>query len=520
MEKKTLYTHQIQAIDAALNALRVGKKRILLNMATGTGVTTILLTLAARLISENKKVLILTKSISEKEFLLQQFHEREITFASENCVNASATIITYPWIRVNMERLLSERYQYIFLHHAELCTSKDAALTKLDAALIGFASRTSQDGNEIFSPEDCVYQYTMENAVRDGLLSPLYDPAMYVPAIEGFCQRLMEQFGCKPESKRLLPGKEIEADLCFSFKGRKIWVECKSYRDSYVSRQTINIALSKLAKAHHNLDGDGDIFVLIIFGQVSEIDKQEAYTKRNVLIWDIQNLIYYCQSNDQLLNELSRLAYFPISGADPIPSAKWPLMLLDTAQEESYDPRERAESLIHGLQNCRIGRNNFRQYEAICQEIIEFLFSDSFFNISKQHRTENDYFRMDLICSLKSESAQNHNFWRMLIHHYNSHFVVFEFKNYGTPLNQNLIYVTEKYLFNAALRNVAIIISRKGFSKNATFAALGCLKEHGKLILDVTDDDLVEMLEAKLDGREPTDHLLLKMENFLMSMSK
>ena len=83
----------------------------------------------------------------------------------------------------------------------------------------------------------------------------------------------------------------------------------------------------------------------------------------------------------------------------------------------------------------------------------------------------------------------------MLVQHYNSHFVVFEFKNYANKIDQNLIYITEKYLFNAALRNVAFIISREGFSDAAKFAAEGCLKEHGKLILDVTNEDLIKMLK-------------------------
>ena len=101
---------------------------------------------------------------------------------------------------------------------------------------------------------------------------------------------------------------------------------------------------------------------------------------------------------------------------------------------------------------------------------------------------------------------------------YNSHFVVFEFKNYTDKIDQNLIYITEKYLFDAALRNVAFIISRKGFSDAAKFAAEGCLKEHGKLILDVTQDDLMKMLKSPSDN--PADHLLTKLEEFLMGISK
>jgi hypothetical protein len=106
----------------------------------------------------------------------------------------------------------------------------------------------------------------------------------------------------------------------------------------------------------------------------------------------------------------------------------------------------------------------------------------------------------------------------MLVQHYNSHFVVFEFKNYSNEIDQNLIYITEKYLFDVALRNVAIIISRKGFSESAKFAAEGCLKEHGKLILDITDEDLIEMLKLKSD--KAADHILDKLEDFLLGISK
>ena len=128
---------------------------------------------------------------------------------------------------------------------------------------------------------------------------------------------------------------------------------------------------------------------------------------------------------------------------------------------------------------------------------------------------------MDLIGALKINQVNEesmHPLWKMLVQHYNSHFVVFEFKNYSKPIDQNLIYITEKYLFDAALRSVAFIISRKGFSKSAKFAAEGCLKEHGKLILDVTEEDLVKMLESKSD--EAADYLLTKLEEFLMGISK
>ena len=125
-------------------------------------------------------------------------------------------------------------------------------------------------------------------------------------------------------------------------------------------------------------------------------------------------------------------------------------------------------------------------------------------------------FRMDLVCGLKGTSE----FWKILIQHYNTRFVVFEFKNYKEEIDQNLIYITEKYLYNAVLRNVAIIVSRKGFSYNAHKAAIGVLTENGKLIIEIKDDDLITMLRMKADGQDASDYLLNILEEYLISISK
>ena len=125
-------------------------------------------------------------------------------------------------------------------------------------------------------------------------------------------------------------------------------------------------------------------------------------------------------------------------------------------------------------------------------------------------------FRRDLLCGIKGSSE----FWKILIQHYNSRFVVFEFKNYEQELDQNLVYITGKYLYNAALRNVAIIISRKGFSGSAHKLATGMLTgKEEKLIIDLNDKDIIIMLRMKADEQDPSDYLLNKLEDFLMSMS-
>ena len=93
---------------------------------------------------------------------------------------------------------------------------------------------------------------------------------------------------------------------------------------------------------------------------------------------------------------------------------------------------------------------------------------------------------------------------------------MFEFKNYSEEISQNVICTTEKYLSALALRNVAFIISRQGFDTNAQKVAIRSLKEHGKLIVSLTDEDLIRMISIKRDGREPSGYLMDQINQLLM----
>ncbi len=79
---------------------------------------------------------------------------------------------------------------------------------------------------------------------------------------------------------------------------------------------------------------------------------------------------------------------------------------------------------------------------------------------------------------------------------------------------------TEKYLHQRALRSVAFIISRKGISDNAIKFSQGAMREHGKLIITLTDEDLCVMLDMKENGDDPNDYMFEKVDSFLMSLPR
>lgn len=85
--------------------------------------------------------------------------------------------------------------------------------------------------------------------------------------------------------------------------------------------------------------------------------------------------------------------------------------------------------------------------------------------------------------------------------------------------NQDIL-TAERDKYNANDVSVAIIVSRKGADENALAAAKGCLRESGKLILCLSDEDLKELLRIKEKDEQPTaeffeamlDDLLIHLE--------
>ncbi|MDQ0359456.1 hypothetical protein [Breznakia pachnodae] len=67
------------------------------------------------------------------------------------------------------------------------------------------------------------------------------------------------------------------------------------------------------------------------------------------------------------------------------------------------------------------------------------------------------------------------------------------------------------------MRSVAIIISPYGEDENAKKAIHGCLRENGKLILSLSNDDLIKMTD---DRQIPSDYLYDMLDEMLITLEK
>ncbi|WP_445354565.1 hypothetical protein ACJJI5_15625 [Microbulbifer sp. EKSA008] len=162
------------------------------------------------------------------------------------------------------------------------------------------------------------------------------------------------------------------------------------------------------------------------------------------------------------------------------------------------------------------GKEDWRNYEALCIKILKYLFENELDGWSAQKTTDDGLHRYDLVCRVRSNSA----FWKLIAQSLGSHYIIFEFKNYTNKIQQEQVLTTEKYLLERALRKVAIVLTREGASDNANKMIQGAMREHGKLILTLTDQDLISMLEAKEQGEDPSDKLFDLTDTFLLGLPR
>lgn len=173
-------------------------------------------------------------------------------------------------------------------------------------------------------------------------------------------------------------------------------------------------------------------------------------------------------------------------------------------------------TLAERLRRLAAGRPEATQYEELSIEILKFLFGSDLVGWNAQNRTDDGLNRLDCICRVKP----THEFWRFIIEDLGSRYVVFEFKNYQDPISQGQVLTTEKYLLAPALRKVAFILTRNGADEGARKMAKGAMREHGKLMLILDDQSVIDMLEKRDSGVDPTDIMFDRADEFMLTLSR
>lgn len=254
--------------------------------------------------------------------------------------------------------------------------------------------------------------------------------------------------------------------------------------------------------------GSGKV-VLIIAGVINETIKKQCYEEDDLAIVDLSNLLWVTLEHEKERNKLLSITPYSVDEIEykePVISLGW------------IEHSDESKTLIKRLHACAPGKAGAREYEKICEDIVEKLFADDISLRESQKKSNKGLYQIDLVCRIKL--GNRNPFWYIVEHGFKSYYVVFEFKNYTEKISQKEIYTTEKYLYAKSLRNVAIMLTTHGADENAKWAVKGCLRENGKLIIVLDTNDLETMLKMKLIGEDPSDHLLSILDTILEELEK
>ncbi|MHA1181665.1 hypothetical protein [Enterobacter ludwigii] len=343
---------------------------------------------------------------------------------------------------------------------------------------------------------------------------------------EKLCSEILSENGYniyKYNSRYKIANLEpFEVDFFAKNKQQDFIVEVKFYRSERENVALLTRAASTLLRKSQFLNKTDKL--LIVSCVVSPDIKESLKDVYEVIIYDRHDLLRLAIVNARLSSQLN--IFFEPSKDDvnididstPKVGVEFDKLKIEKILQNNdlYSLELKNESKKLKVELLETPCGDGAPYEEVCTKILRFIFDSQLSGWHSQLSTFDSLYRYDLVCRVKS----NTDMWDFVINEMKSRYVVFEFKNYCNPISQQQILTTEKYLSPKSFRSVAFIISRKEVSDSAERMCQGAMREHGKLIINLCDEDLITMMDQKVNTLEPSDHLFNLVDKFLLGLTR
>ncbi|MFC1556722.1 hypothetical protein ACFL5L_01910 [candidate division KSB1 bacterium] len=171
-------------------------------------------------------------------------------------------------------------------------------------------------------------------------------------------------------------------------------------------------------------------------------------------------------------------------------------------------------SLIERLKSCPPGRDNWKDYEDICIEILTFLFVPPLQTPRIQPRTYSGIDRRDAVFPNREDISDTT--WAKIRRELDARLILFEFKNYDSmEIGKEEVQQTLNYMTNP-MGKLAILCSNKKPNDSAHKKRNTIFSSNGNVILFLIPEKLEEMLYIKERGEEPADLIMDEIELFYL----
>jgi len=262
----------------------------------------------------------------------------------------------------------------------------------------------------------------------------------------------------------------------------------KTQFEIYHHKSRSSNKLVEKATKFYNTNLVETIFVFTTFPGKDTIDLLKTYNISSLFLFDLIGKYFENENTDVL-------SWYIKSN-------------LDSIKPKKINKNFEASILINRLKNCPTGNKDWAEYETIGADIFRFLFADNFKSYIAEEQFETDLknHRRDLIVSNYPKDSTS--FWAEVKHEYKSKAIIIDFKNYSEKLNSTTLFSVTKYI-TKKVGNFAIVFSRKGIDNTAVNEQKTLLSSD-KLLIEFNDNELIEMINEKVLGKDPLDRLKSK----------
>ncbi|CVI64038.1 hypothetical protein CFBP4996_28840 (plasmid) [Agrobacterium leguminum] len=268
--------------------------------------------------------------------------------------------------------------------------------------------------------------------------------------------------------------------------------------------------------------------ILMVSGTVEKDDIIWAAKEFGVKLWGRKELVKQAPRNFKpVLKQYFNLVDKEVGSTEQDSIARRELLEVVGSKIEEY---RYGKKLGGQLYQVKRGKEAAGDYEQLCLKITNYLFRDVLVDPQYHPYLDDDLSVLDIIFRI-SPNGRN-EVWKNIARDFRTRVIVFECKNYSGSMEPLQVYTTERYLSLKALRSVCFMLTRLPPKPNAVLAAQAAMRESGKLLIILHDDDLRQMLDTRdrqLEAEpgspawvesDPTEYLDRKIYEFLATMPR
>lgn len=366
-----LRPYQKKAVDNAYSSLISGKKKVLLEMATGTGKTSVMVFLTKRLF-ENKiihKALILSNTRMEADQLASAFYKEEsypVTASINSADVCKIVIITYSKLINQVSIDIIKKFDLIVCDSGQ--NAKNEKIINLfrsaNSMFVGVITSYYSKGQlpGWFSDTLPDFSYSNNEIERNGYFHFKMQPQIFEKQFVHFFSRLMKNLKYSSTIEPSINSR-IYPDLLVSLEDKEIICEIKAYRSRNVSKTVLETAVEQILRYKVILESNDNpniqhySYCLIVLCEIDFKKKKQLYDEQKITILDISNILYLCQDYPDCLNEFTQILYFSITDIIAEEPYGWDVKSsVSRSKKIEFTIKNHVESFEELLNACKPGK--------------------------------------------------------------------------------------------------------------------------------------------------------------------